>query len=168
MRFDVWQRNGTQKPPPCDAHLKSSNLRGLIWLLIIPVLLGCQAMAPIENAGQSADPYKGSEFPTVSARWTREARIYRGFDVELIAAATFKTASFRKAFADEYERVFLLTESEKNKLLRMIKSTRPSFFMIFCWPLLFPKKSGTILIKRTRYGRYTSPRATKSISKLLK
>ena len=75
-------------------------------------------MAPIENAGQSADPYKGSEFPAISARWTREARIYRGFDVELIAAATFKTASFRKAFADEYERVFLLTETEKNKLAK--------------------------------------------------
>jgi len=99
-------------------RLTSLNFKGLIWGLIIPVLLGCQGMATIDNAGQSADPYKGSEFLTVSERWTREARIYRGFDVELIAAATFKTASFRKAWADEYERVFLLTESEKNKLVK--------------------------------------------------
>lgn len=101
-----------------DAHLKNINLRGLIWLLAIPLLLGCQSMAPIENTDQSADPYRGGDFAAVSAQWTREARIYRGFDVELIAAATFKTASFRKAFTDEYERVFLLTESQKNKLLK--------------------------------------------------
>ena len=73
-------------------------------------------MAPIEEAAQSADPYRGSEYLAVYDRWTREARIYRGFDVELIAAATYKTAAFREAYAEEYGRVFLLSDAERAKL----------------------------------------------------
>jgi hypothetical protein len=100
-----------------EAHSNSTNIRGIIWLLLFPLLLGCQTMAPNDSGLPSPDPYKGGEYPAISARWTREARIYRGFDVELIAAATFKTAAFRKAYADEYARVFLLAEAEKDKLV---------------------------------------------------
>jgi hypothetical protein len=99
------------------ADKKNITLGGVLRLLILPFLIGCQSLATIDNAAQSADPYAGGDYPSALARWTREARIYRGFDVNLIAAATFKSAPFRAAYADEYDRVFLLTETEKTKLM---------------------------------------------------
>ena len=105
------------KSATMDTYSKRTGLSGAIWLLILLMLLGCQGLAQIDNAAKSADPYKGSDYPSVSDKWSREARIYRGLDVELIAAATFKSAEFREAYADEYARVFLLTETEKNKLV---------------------------------------------------
>jgi hypothetical protein len=101
-----------------NTHSTRKGPSGAIWLLILTLLLGCQGLAQIDNAAKSVDPYNGSEFPAASERWSREARIYTGFDVELIATATFKSASFRLAYSDEYERVFLLTQPEKDKLVQ--------------------------------------------------
>jgi len=91
-------------------------LAGILGLLLVPLLLGCQSSHPIDEAGQTADPYKGGEYSAVAERWTREARIYRGFDVELIAQATFKAVPFRKAYAEEYARVYLLTDTARTRL----------------------------------------------------
>jgi hypothetical protein len=99
-----------------QAYFKRITLGRIIGLFVLSLLIGCQSLAPIENAAQSSDPYDGGAYPSALASWTRETRIYRGLDVELIAAATFKTAQFRTAYAAEYERVFLLTEAQKTKL----------------------------------------------------
>ena len=101
-----------------DTFSKRIGLSGVIWLFIAIILLGCQGMAQIDSATQSADPYKGSDFLAASERWSREARIYTGFDAQLIATATFKSADFREAYSNEYKRVFLLTEPEKDKLVQ--------------------------------------------------
>ncbi|MBU1163247.1 MAG: hypothetical protein KKA75_03755 [Proteobacteria bacterium] len=51
-------------------------------------------------------------------KWTSESRIYRGLDLELTTAATFKSPEFREAYANEYARTYKLTREEKEKLIK--------------------------------------------------
>jgi len=86
--------------------------------MVIFLCLGCRAFEPIERLEESYDPYHGGQYKAALTDWSREARIYRGLDVELIAAATFKSSKFRDAYSNEYARAYKLTDSEKTKLLK--------------------------------------------------
>lgn len=86
--------------------------------MVIFLCLGCRVFEPIERIKVSHDPYNGGQYKAALKDWSREARIYRGLDVELIAAATFKSSKFRDAYSNEYARAYKLTDSEKIKLLK--------------------------------------------------
>jgi hypothetical protein len=47
-------------------------------------------------------------------KWTRSARVYNGFNLKLMAAATFKSREFRAAYAREYARIYKLPEGDRN------------------------------------------------------
>ncbi len=49
--------------------------------------------------------------------WSREARIHRGLEVELIVSATFKSEEFRRAYADEYAKAHRLTPERKKRFV---------------------------------------------------
>lgn len=89
-------------------------------LLIIVVILchGCQVVDPIKRLAESSDPYHGSSYKSEFDKWTREARIYVGLDVKLIASATFKSSQFRDAYSTEYARIHRLTHAEKEKFVK--------------------------------------------------
>ena len=86
--------------------------RILVAVCLIVAVIGC---APAGRLVESAEPYKTDEYHHAFERWTREARIYRGFDVELIVSVTFKSSDYRRAYAKEYTKVYLLSEKERDK-----------------------------------------------------
>jgi len=80
--------------------------------------MGCQAFEPIKQLQESSDPYHGGSYRSEFDKWTREARIYMGLDVKLIASATFKSSQFRNAYSTEYARIHRLTSAEKEKFIK--------------------------------------------------
>ena len=80
--------------------------------------MGCQAFEPIKRLQESSDPYHGSSYKSEFDKWTREARIYVGLDVKLIASATFKSSQFRDAYSTEYVRIHRLIGAEKEKFVK--------------------------------------------------
>jgi len=90
-----------------------------ILLSILMVSNGCHSIGTLEKIYDSQDPYQGSPYRQVLNRWTRQVRIYvGGFDLELIAAVTFKSLSFREAYTAEYARTYRLSPAEKEKMLK--------------------------------------------------
>lgn len=88
-------------------------------LLIFLALSACRTLDSVEQVYRSQDPYRGHPYIDSLERWTRKARIYvGGFDLELIAAATFKTAAFREAYTTEYARTFRLSRTETEKMMK--------------------------------------------------
>ena len=87
-------------------------------IIVIILCLGCRAFEPIERLKKSYDPYNGGQYKAALMDWSKEARIYRGLDLELIATATFKSSRFRDAYSNEYARTYKLTGAEKTKLLK--------------------------------------------------
>jgi hypothetical protein len=85
--------------------------------VLAAMIFGCSLIKPSENIKQSALNESESTYREAFNLWSREGRIYDGLDVRLIAAATYMSPKFRKAFADEYARIYRLPEPEKNKLI---------------------------------------------------
>lgn len=67
---------------------------------------------------ESSKPYHTETYEPILNQWTRHARIQHGLEVELIAAATFKSKTFRRAYADEYAQAYKLTQEEKSRFMQ--------------------------------------------------
>jgi hypothetical protein len=91
----------------------------MVALLCLTAVMACScsAIKPSENTKQTAAYDSKDTYQATFKLWSREGRIYDGLDVRLIAAATYMSPMFRKAFADEYARIYQLTELEKDKLI---------------------------------------------------
>jgi hypothetical protein len=81
---------------------------------------------------ESDDPYHTETFKKASGAWSREARIHRGLGVELIVSATFKSEQFRRAYADEYARAYMLTPEKKEQFLeaQLVAATHGHEFLM--------------------------------------
>lgn len=88
---------------------------------------GCQSMEYVERFRKSTDPYQGSPYRIALTRWSRDARIYQGLDVRLMASATYKSAAFRQAYVDEYARAYHLNDTRKSKLMEDQRNAAASF-----------------------------------------
>ncbi len=66
---------------------------------------------------ESADPYHTETYKNICEEWSREARIHRGLEVELIVSATFKSEEFRRAYVDEYAKAYKLTPDQKGQFM---------------------------------------------------
>ncbi|MDL1967257.1 MAG: hypothetical protein LWW97_01580 [Deltaproteobacteria bacterium] len=93
-------------------------LKSILLMVILAVCQGCQIVASVKRIETSSDPYQGSAYKAVLMKWTNEARIYRGLDLELMTSATFKSPEFREAYANEYVRTYNLSGEEKEKLIK--------------------------------------------------
>lgn len=98
-------------------YYKIFSIKIFLAIIVITLCLGCRVFEPVERLKESYDPYYGGQYKEALMDWSREARIYRGLGVELIANATFKSSKFRDAYSNEYARAYKLTGSEKTKLL---------------------------------------------------
>jgi len=99
--------------------IKIKLLGSFIILLMFMSGYGCKSLQTMEQVVDSQDPYLGSPYPATQERWTRKCRIYRGgLDLELIAAATFKSRAFRQAYSAEYARTYKLNRAEQEKMLQ--------------------------------------------------
>jgi len=66
----------------------------------------------------SADPYHTETYEDVCDEWTREARIHRGLELDLIVSATFKSQEFRRAYTDEYAKAYKLTPERRERFMQ--------------------------------------------------
>jgi len=93
-------------------------LKSILLIVIFAGCQGCQIASSVKQFEASSDPYQGSTYKTVLMKWTNEACIYRGLDLELMTSATFKSPEFREAYANEYVRTYNLASEEKEKLIK--------------------------------------------------
>ena len=93
-------------------------LKSILLIVILATCQGCQIVSSVKQFEASSDPYQGSAYKAVLMKWTREAPIYRGLDLELMASVTFKSPEFRDAYANEYARTYKLGRKEKEKLIK--------------------------------------------------
>jgi len=99
--------------------LKIKMFGSFIILLMFMSGYGCESLQTAEQVVDTQDPYRGSPYPAALDSWTRKCRIYMGgLDLELIAAATFKSRSFREAYTAEYARTYKLSRTEQAKMLQ--------------------------------------------------
>ncbi len=97
--------------------MKIHILKILMFFSIFILGYSCQTIGTIDDFYSFSDPYHGGNYINIHDHWTRKIRIYiGGFDLELIAAATFKSLPFREAYTDEYARAYKLSEAEKEKM----------------------------------------------------
>ncbi len=91
----------------------------LTFMLLIGVLMasGCTGTSKQAVPGQLSVVEKSIVYRDVFDTWTKEGRIYDGLSTKLISKATFKSAVFRQAYAQEYARLYKLEASEYDKLL---------------------------------------------------
>jgi hypothetical protein len=66
----------------------------------------------------SKNPYRTKAYKAIRDKWSREARIHQGLEVELIISATFKSKAFRRAYADEYGEAYKLSPEEKTQFVK--------------------------------------------------
>ncbi len=93
-------------------------LKSILLIVILAVCQGCQIVSSVKQFKASSDPYQGSTYKAVLMKWTSEAHIYRGLDLELMTSVTFKSPEFREAYANEYARTYKLSRKEKEKLIK--------------------------------------------------
>jgi hypothetical protein len=91
--------------------------RRILFSSVAVLLLLAASCAKVTNFVESSDPYRTETYKEIHNKWSREARIHRGLEVELIACATFKTKEFRHAYADEYVQAYKLTSERKKQLV---------------------------------------------------
>jgi hypothetical protein len=84
-----------------------------VFIFCATVLLFLGNCTRVTRFVESAGPYYTESYKSVCDRWSQETRIHRGFEVPLIVSATFKSADFRQAYADEYAAAYQLTAEQK-------------------------------------------------------
>ena len=90
----------------------------IFCFLFFAISISCQGCSGSGRPqAQSGIVQKRLPYKKVFDKWTKNGRMHRGFDLELIASATFKSREFRAAYVDEYARVYKLSESQKKKMI---------------------------------------------------
>jgi hypothetical protein len=92
--------------------LHNALCKALAVCILCVAVVGC---GPIGRFVNSEEPYRTEDYHGAFERWTREARIYRGFDMELIVSATFKSADYRRTYAKEYAKTYILSDEDELK-----------------------------------------------------
>lgn len=114
-------------------------LRGFIILDILVLFTGCQGVTSLQWLKQTSDPYKGGPYRLALSDWTRQTRIYRGLELELIVDGTFQSHQFRSAYATEYIRAYKLVGTEKEKLIQAQKDAS-NYYHDFFIAVYVPEK----------------------------
>jgi hypothetical protein len=90
----------------------------LVILALSVFAAGCKGGKEKQPIQYTPDSRFDPEYKTVFETWTKEDRIYKGFDCKLIAAATYKSMPFRKAYTEEYAKLYRLSPAEKAKFMK--------------------------------------------------
>ena len=92
-----------------------ARVRMFIFCAVLLLFLG--NCTKVTRFVESADPYHTQSYKRVCDQWSQQARIHHGLEVQLIVSATFKSADFRRAYADEYAAAYELTAEEKRRFV---------------------------------------------------
>ena len=86
---------------PAARLARTTGLRGLALAWVCGALAACAS----------------SSYGDAQGEWTRSKDAYDGFEVKAFAAATLKVQPFRRAYVDEYARLFALTKEQRESML---------------------------------------------------
>jgi hypothetical protein len=82
------------------------------FFIVALLLLWPAGCAKLGRFVDSTNRYYTNDYKKICTKWTREARIHRGLEVDLIVSATFKSQEFRAAYAREYAAAYQLTTDD--------------------------------------------------------
>lgn len=102
-------------------------------LLILSLLIACGCSAKrkdMANANATAD-VSPSEYSTALVDWSRTEKVYEKLETRLIVNATYRSGAFRAAWADEYARRYLLSDSERDEVKRREHGDSESYHEFF-------------------------------------
>jgi len=95
------------------------NICLFVVVMVLTVLAqGCKSGKENQPLQYTPDSQFNPEYKAVFETWTKEDRIYKGFDCKLIAAATYKSMTYRKAYTQEYAKLYRLDIAAKDKFLK--------------------------------------------------
>lgn len=89
------------------------------FCFLIPLLClfsACASSLNIYNKISDTE-YTSSDYRAILERWTRKGSIHKGLKTELLITATYKAEEFRRAYAEEYARVYLLTSPQDGAMM---------------------------------------------------
>lgn len=90
-----------------------------LTLACIPLfflLFACSSMLNVYN-GLSDVQYISPHYRAVFEKWTRKGSIYKGLKTELLVASTYKTKEFRRAYTEEYCKIYSLTPHQSKMMM---------------------------------------------------
>lgn len=125
--------NGGRSVPTRHSALTCMLLVGIL------VISGCAGTANQETIGQSPASGKKMPYRDVMEAWTQEARIYDGVLTKLISKVTFKSAEFRRAYVQEYARLYNTENPEYDTLMRD-ERTEAATYHDFLFAVYVPEK----------------------------
>ena len=67
--------------------------------------------------GLSDVQYISPHYRAVLEKWTRKGSIYKGLKTELLVASTYKTKEFRRAYTEEYCKIYSLTPHQSKMMM---------------------------------------------------
>ncbi|MBW2107347.1 MAG: hypothetical protein JRI36_01600 [Deltaproteobacteria bacterium] len=90
-------------------------LKPSVICLIAALAVQATGCSRISRLASGSDTYRTTTYKGVVDRWTRQARIQHGLQVDLIVSVTFKSKAFRRAYAEEYAQAYQLRPFEKER-----------------------------------------------------
>lgn len=116
---------------PIASERSSRAVKRLLLLPILATALACGAKREdLGNSRATAD-VKPSEYDKALERWSTEDKVYQALETRIIVDATWKSGAFREAYVGEYARRYLLSEGERDSMLKKeldAASTYQEFF----------------------------------------
>ncbi|MBW2317084.1 MAG: hypothetical protein JRD47_10685 [Deltaproteobacteria bacterium] len=94
-----------------------NNNRNFFIFFVVALLLFTANCSTLKEFAKSSDPYHTENYRKVYDKWSREARIHRGLEVELIVSATLKSREFRRAYSEEYAQAYKLNSQERSQYI---------------------------------------------------
>ena len=88
----------------------------LFCLLVLPFFSTCTSTQRVYTKLSDTE-YTSPEYRMVLDKWTRKGSIHKGLGTELLVTATYQVEEFRRAFAEEYGRVYMQTPQETQKVI---------------------------------------------------
>ncbi|MEW5909451.1 MAG: hypothetical protein AB1659_06610, partial [Thermodesulfobacteriota bacterium] len=96
-------------------RITGKRISALIGIVMV-FFLGCTHDASVKGFLESDSTGMEADYKSNLDKWTREARIYKGFDLELITTGIYLSPEFRNSYLNEYTRVFRSTDDAKKRL----------------------------------------------------
>ncbi len=84
--------------------------------LLLYLFSACSSSMKIYNKLSDTE-HTSSDYRIILERWTRKGSIHKGLKTELLVAATYKVEEFRRAYTEEYTRIYMLTPAQNKAMM---------------------------------------------------
>jgi len=88
----------------------------LAFIPLLFLLFSCSSMLNVYTVLSDAQ-YISPDYRAVLEKCTRKGSMYKGLKTELLVASTYKTEEFRKAYTEEYCKIYSLTPRQSKMMM---------------------------------------------------